>query len=68
MNFSETCVVGLVEGCECGAGRDWPKPGVGSAPASAAAKVELAKAQDDLKESVTKAPQEAALVSIGILE
>jgi len=36
--------------------------------AKAAAKVELAKAQDDLKESVTKAPQEAALVSIGILE
>jgi len=36
--------------------------------AKAAAKIQLAKAQDDLKELVTKAPQEAALLSMGILD
>lgn len=36
--------------------------------AKAAAKAELAKAQDDLHQLVTKPPQEAALLSMGILE
>jgi outer membrane murein-binding lipoprotein Lpp len=36
--------------------------------AKAAAKVELAKAQDDLHQLVTKPTQEAALLSMGILE